>query len=83
LMIPDDTEYPLVIIWGDLRVEFNNNPRLRSWKDCSLAFRKWEDVGLVRIKLESSGLITIVTNIEEPVGGRSELHLSKMNTSAG
>jgi len=82
-MIPDDTEYPLVIICGDLRVEFNNNPCLRSWKNCSLGFRKWEDVGLVRIKLESSRLITIVYDVEEPVGSRSELYLSKMNTSAG
>ena len=66
-----------------MRVELNNNPCLRSRKNSSLGFRKREDVGLVRIKLESSGLITIVTNIEEPVGSGSELHLSKMNTSAG
>lgn len=79
LMVPDNAEYPLVVVPGSLRVELNYNSHLTLGLNGAFYFRKAEYICSVIEKLELCGLVRVVYYIQKSISALRELNLAKVN----
>jgi len=82
-VVPDNAEDSLIVVLRCLRIEFYYYSSLRVGFYGAFSFREWENVGFVVEELECRWLITVIDNIQQPIGSRSELHFTKVNGFAG